>query len=386
MIKSKIYKFSSIATFNPGQSPSSKFYNQNIGTPFLQGNRTFKNLFPLIDTYTTQNTKIADKDDILISVRAPVGDLNIANKKICIGRGIGSIKAKDGNNKFLYYCLKYNIKNLLKQGSGTTYKSIDKEIINDFDLIAPESEELKKFISKFLFNIDLKIEINNSIIKNLHSLAENIFKFWFLQYEFPENKNNKIPDNWSNIKLSKFEEKIITGKTPSTKIKDNFNGLIPFICIDDIRGNVNIFESKVKLSDKGAKTQIKKFLPEKSICVSCIASPGLVGLTTEKSQTNQQINSIICEKEENIYYLYFYLKEYFKNTKAKLGNTFANMNKDDFSNILILKPNKEILIKFHDLVKNYMDKIYFCEKENLELKNLREYLLPKLMTGQINIF
>ncbi|MDC0974990.1 restriction endonuclease subunit S, partial [Candidatus Pelagibacter sp.] len=187
-------------------------------------------------------------------------------------------------------------------------------------------------------------------------------------------------------KLSKFEEKIITGKTPSTKIKDNFNGLIPFICIDDIRGNVNIFESKVKLSDKGAKTQIKKFLPEKSICVSCIASPGLVGLTTEKSQTNQQINSIICEKEENIYYLYFYLKEYFKNTKAKLGNTFANMNKDDFSNILILKPNKEILIKFHDLVKNYMDKIYFCEKENLELKNLREYLLPKLMTGQINIF
>ena len=84
MIKSKIYKFSSIATFNPGQSPSSKFYNQNIGTPFYKVIEPLKNLFPLIDTYTTQNTKIADKDDILISVRAPVGDLNIANKKFVL--------------------------------------------------------------------------------------------------------------------------------------------------------------------------------------------------------------------------------------------------------------------------------------------------------------
>ena len=389
MNKAQLNKFSDIAKFNPGQSPESKFYSKTNGTPFLQGNSTFKNLFPLINTFTSKITKLADINDILISVRAPVGDLNIANKKICIGRGIGSIKAKDGDNRFLYYCLKYNIRNLLKQGSGTTYKAIDKEIINKFDLILPTSNETKKFISKFFYNLDIKIEVNNSIIKKLYILVENIFKFWFFQYEFHQNDNNELnknmPKDWSYVKLYKFEEKIITGKTPSTKIKDNFNGNVPFICIDDVRGNIHIFNTRVKLSDKGANSQIKKFLPKNSICVTCIATPGLVGLTTEKSQTNQQINSIVCSENENVYYLYFYLREYLKNTKAKPGNTFANMNKGDFSDILVLKPKKEILLEFHNCIDNYMKKIYQLEEENIKLEKLKEYLLPKFMTGQIDI-
>ena len=84
-------KFKEIANFVAGQSPQSKYYTENEGTPFLQGNRTFGQFYPEIDTYTTKVTKMAKKGDILMSVRAPVGDLNFAPTDLCIGRGLSSI-------------------------------------------------------------------------------------------------------------------------------------------------------------------------------------------------------------------------------------------------------------------------------------------------------
>ena len=127
--------------------------------------------------------------------------------------------------------------------------------------------------------------------------------------------------------------------------KDEFyNGEIPFITIGDIRGNMHIIETQQTLSEIGANQNQNKFLPKGSICVTCIASPGLVGFVTKDSQTNQQINSIICKREENKFFLYFYLKDYFKFAKASSGSTFSNMNKGEFSSIKTIKPRKEILI------------------------------------------
>ena len=96
-------KLGDIAEINMGQSPKSEFYNQDkIGLPFLQGNRTFGLKYPYFDTYCSEPTKIAKHGEILFSVRAPVGDINIANDEICIGRGLCSINSKDKNNEFLY--------------------------------------------------------------------------------------------------------------------------------------------------------------------------------------------------------------------------------------------------------------------------------------------
>ena len=124
-------KFNEIAHFVAGQSPESKYYSPKEGVLFLQGNRTFGSMYPSIDTYTTKVTKIAKKGDVLMSVRAPVGDLNIAPCDLCIGRGLSAISSKDNDNMFVYYVLKYNIKNIVKNGSGTTYDSITKDIIDN---------------------------------------------------------------------------------------------------------------------------------------------------------------------------------------------------------------------------------------------------------------
>ena len=91
-MNNKQCRLKDIAKITMGQSPKGTSYNnQRQGVPFLQGNKTFGSLYPVIDTWTTEPTKIAKKDSVLMSVRAPVGDLNIANDNICIGRGLCSI-------------------------------------------------------------------------------------------------------------------------------------------------------------------------------------------------------------------------------------------------------------------------------------------------------
>ncbi len=93
----KMMKLRDIAEVNMGQSPKSEFYNtEGIGMPFLQGNRTFGYRYPVTDIFCSNPIKIAKKGDVLFSVRAPVGDINIANKDICIGRGLAALGARNG--------------------------------------------------------------------------------------------------------------------------------------------------------------------------------------------------------------------------------------------------------------------------------------------------
>jgi type I restriction enzyme S subunit len=198
-----------------------------------------------------------------------------------------------------------------------------------------------------------------------------------------EQLKREIPEGWELLDLEKVENNIVTGKTPSTTNSNFYNGNIPFITIGDVRGNMHIVSTVQKLTKDGANQQTNKFIPKGAICVTCIASPGLVGFATEDSQTNQQLNSVVCKNFENRYYLYFYLTDYFKYSSAKTGNTFANMNKGDFSAIQVIKPKKEILVGFSNILKSSIDKILINSHENQKLTELRDWLLPMLMNGQV---
>ena len=154
----KLYE---IAIVTAGQSPESINYSDNEGTPFLQGNRTFGIKYPKIDVFTKKITKLAKKGDILVSVRAPVGDLNVAHCDICIGRGLASINAKDSDNQFLYYILKHNINSLIKKSNGSIFQSINRSDLENLEVVFPKKNQ--KIISKLLSALDDKIELNNKI-------------------------------------------------------------------------------------------------------------------------------------------------------------------------------------------------------------------------------
>ena len=162
------YKLSDIVDINMGQSPKSEFYNTDKeGLPFLQGNRTFGYKYPSFDTYTTQPTKIANAGDVIMSVRAPVGDLNIILNDICIGRGLCALRMKNNNQEFLYYLMKYYSKELINKESGTVFGSINRNDISSLEVEIPEDSAIQVKIADYLSKIDAKIQINTSLNNNL---------------------------------------------------------------------------------------------------------------------------------------------------------------------------------------------------------------------------
>jgi type I restriction enzyme S subunit len=167
-------KLSDIATITMGQSPSGESYNTDcLGDIFYQGRTEFGFRFPDIKNYTTETKRKAKKGDILMSVRAPVGDLNIANNDCSIGRGIASITSKIKCNSFLFYLLK-EVRNQfdVANGEGTIFGSITKDGLNGIEILIPH-EILIKYFDKKINKIDNNISAycnQLSLLSSLNSL------------------------------------------------------------------------------------------------------------------------------------------------------------------------------------------------------------------------
>lgn len=390
----KEVRLGDIINIEMGQSPKSEYYNSNgNGLPFLQGNRTFGEIYPTYDTYCSDIKKIANKNDVIMSVRAPVGDINISTERICIGRGLCSLSMKNQNNRFLYYLLKYNVKKLMLKETGTVFGSVNKNDICNLKIFYPTLEYEQKAIADTLSCIDDKIENNNRMNKVLEEMAQAIFKSWFIDFEpfkdgeFVDSELGMIPKGWRVGDLLEISNDIVCGKTPPTKKKENFGNDLPFVTIPDMHGHIYITKTERYLSNAGAKTQKSKTLPINSIIVSCIATPGLISINPIECQTNQQINSIICKEEISYLYTYHFLKTITKNIidLGSGGSTTYNLNKNQFSKIKILIPDINIINNFHIIIYPLFLQILEIELQNNHLTTLRDTLLPKLMSGEIRV-
>ena len=345
------------------------------------------------------------KGDILISAAGTIGKTVIFDGEDSYFQDSNIVWIENDEskvtNQFLYYFLQTNP---FITTNGSTIKRLYNDNLRDTKIPNVPSIQQQNQITDILGALDKKIQINNQINQELEAMAKTLYDYWFVQFDFPDQNGKpykssggkmvyhpelkrEIPEGWGVETLKDFESKIITGKTPSRANSDNFGGEIPFITIGDIRGNTFIYSTSETLTDLGASVQQNKYLPEGSLCVSCIATVGEIGFTTEWSYTNQQINSIVFEDETNRYYLYFALKNYFENANAiaKTGNTFANMNKEDFSGIRIILPRNEIKNNFHKITEPYFAQIKCLQGQNQELTQLRDWLLPMLMNGQVKV-
>ena len=143
-------KLKECCTIIAGQSPESKYYNsKGEGLPFFQGKADFGALYPNIRIYCSQPTKIAEKDDILLSVRAPVGPTNLSPGKVCIGRGLTAIRPGSSISlKYLLYFFKYYEAQLQKSGTGTTFKAITQNVIKNIEVPVPSLDEQERIVFK----------------------------------------------------------------------------------------------------------------------------------------------------------------------------------------------------------------------------------------------
>ena len=275
------------------------------------------------------------------------------------------------------------VENLAEGSTGQT--EINRQRLQDEICITfPRDKVLQKEIGTFLFQIDEKIKNNKQINNNLLEQAQAIFKSWFVDFD---PFNGTMPSDWCVGTIDDLAKEIVCGKTPSTKNAEYYGSDIPFITIPDMHEKIYVVTTERYLSLLGANSQVKKTLPRNSICVSCIGTAGLVILVAEESQTNQQINSIVPKNGFSPYFIYLLMQTLsgIINKLGQSGSTIINLNKSQFSKIQVIIPVISTMADFDKIVSPIFENILQNQKENLSLASLRDTLLPKLMSGELDV-
>ena len=174
-------KLKDCCTIIAGQSPESKYYNtEGVGIPFFQGKADFGEVYPTIRVYCSQPTKIAEKDDILLSVRAPVGPTNLSPGTVCIGRGLTAIRPSEILNlKYLLHYFRYFEAQLQQKGTGTTFKAITQDVIKNLEVPIPPLDEQERIVSRIeeLFSeLDNGVETLRKIKQQLAVYRQAVLK------------------------------------------------------------------------------------------------------------------------------------------------------------------------------------------------------------------
>ena len=222
----EVVKLGEVADIVMGQSPPGSSYNETgVGLPFLQGKAEFGPLHPLHIKYTTTPIKIAPKGSVLLSVRAPVGDVNLANIDYCIGRGLASISLSSGKNIFLFYILTYLKNEIEKEGTGSIFKAINKTKLLNFKIPLPPLPEQQK-IAAVLSAVQEAKEKTRAVIDATKALKKSMMKHLFtygpVSPEEAENVPLKeteiglVPEDWEVVKLGEVFD-VQQGKQLSEK-------------------------------------------------------------------------------------------------------------------------------------------------------------------------
>ncbi len=215
-----------VCLLNMGQSPDSSTYNEvGEGLPFYQGNADFGERYPQCRIWCSEPTKIAEKEDVLISVRAPIGALNEAREKCCIGRGLAAIRPKGGLNKdFLYYFLLSKKSYLISKGTGSTFKAISKNVLRELTIPVPTLQEQEKQsgILNTLWRVICKRRTQQAKL-------DELIKCRFVEL-FGDQKMN--PYGWPQTTVGNCC--ILKSGTSLPADKENEGGTIPYVKVSDM--------------------------------------------------------------------------------------------------------------------------------------------------------
>ena len=270
---------------------------------------------------------------------------------------------------------------------------------------------VQKAIIGILGALDDRITLLRETNATLEAIAQALFKSWFVDFDpvraktegrapegideataalFPDSfeasELGLVPKGWRVAQVSDLGE-VVCGKTPVTSNPDNYGAQVPFITIPDMHGRLAVTSTSRSLSRMGADSQAKKYLPIGSICVSCIATPGLVVQVTTPSQTNQQINSVIPARAWGQSFPLFLLRRIGDAVRigGSGGSVFHNLSKSGFERLPVLLTDPELAWRFDEVVMPLVRKIIANQFLAASLSTLRDTLLPRLISGQLRI-
>ena len=361
-------KLKEMSEITMGQSPDSKYYNScKKGLPFIQGRTTFGRLFPYYDTWTTQYSKVAQVNDLLMSVRAPVGDLNFCQTLTALGRGVASIRGKGIDTKYLYYLLLANKDYILTRSTGSVYDSISKSDLENliFDV---HNKQKQQHIVNILGSLDDKIENNEKMTKQFETLNRLYFH---KNYILADKKDWKIELLGNCVDITR-------GSSPRP-IQDYLsNKGMPWVKISDATENDSNYLTKTKEFIKENGINLSKTVIPNTLIVSNSATPGLPKIMKITACVHDGwlifTNYKDLTKEFVKYVIDFNKKELISSGN---GSVFTNLKTEILKALKIYLPPKNILEQMNNYLKANLDIQYKLECNNIKLQELKQLYLKK---------
>lgn len=313
---------------------------------------------------------------------------------------------KQVNPLFVYYFFKSNIGQhaLLMNTSTTGVPAISRPVtsLKNIEIPLPALDEQQRIVD-ILNALDDKIELNNAINKNLEEMAQALFKRWFVDFEFPnengepykssggefeESELGLIPKGWKQGTISELGE-VAGGATPSKKNEDFYTVRgIPWITPKDLSktNNKYISRGEIDITQKGFSNSSVKLLPKGTVLFSSRAPIGYIAIAKNEVTTNQGFKSVIPFKHVGSEFVYYLLKSNVETIECRAsGSTFKEISGTEMKRVPVLIPTENFLAKFNEIVEPIGRLTQKCEEENEDLTQIRDTLLPKLMSGEIRV-
>lgn len=382
-----------VATVTMGSSPSSSSYNQEgKGLPLVQGNADIKQRTTVPRVFTSEITKTADINDLIMTVRAPVGYMAKANQKICLGRGVCSIKPKSVDTDFLYYYL-MGLENHWKTiEQGSTFTAVNSNDVKDLRVKFP-SRVAQERIANILSCADQKITLTDKKITETKKLKKGLMQKLFSEGLGQQDNNKKWephkeftdgkPASWLPKRLDQIAS-VDRGKFSARPRNDPkyFNGAMPFVQTGNItNADLYVEDFKQTLNEDGI--EVSRVFPSGTILITIAANIGDVAITKFDVACPDSLVGIIAGESICNYWLYYALQM----KKAELDskatqNAQKNINLQVLNPLTFDVPAKSEQKEISNILLTVDRKLNILKQQKLQSELLKKGLMQKLLTGE----
>jgi len=303
------------------------------------------------------STKLLQKNDIIISARGTVGALAMLDKPMTFNQSCYGIRAKENEstNDYIFYLLKDTVNQLLQISHGGVFDTITRATFDEIDISLPPLEE-QKAIAEVLSSLDDKIDLLHRQNKTLESLAQTLFRQWFIE---------EAKDEWED---------------------GNFSDLVDISSGKSLKRELFVGDGKYEVL--GANGQIGKtnewLFDEELIYTGRVGTLGKVFLIDEAKKVWLSDNTLVVRPKKYFYFIYFLMID-FQIENLNVGSTQPLVRQSDLRNIEILLPDNELILDFEKQAKDIFRKINQNKKQIQTLESLRDTLLPKLLSGEVRV-
>ncbi|SMF41843.1 restriction endonuclease subunit S [Paenibacillus barengoltzii] len=357
------------------------------------------------DTYRTWFRKgHPQKDDLLISTVGSIGEVCLMERdRGCIAQNVIALRfhKKIANSMFFYYFFSWEeTKTRLKTlDIGSVQPSLKVPHLLSTNLLMPPIEEQAN-IAAILSSLDDKLELNNAINKNLEEMAQALFKRWFVDFEFPnengepyksnggefeESELGLIPKGWKVGRATDIFD-VQSGGTPKTSTSEYWNGEIPFFTPKDCSNSLYVIETEKTITEDGLNNCNSKLYKTDTVFITARGTVGKVALAGRDMAMNQSCYALVAKSGYTQKYV-FHLTQQLVNVLRKnaSGAVFDAITVSTFQNLKTTLPDIELVRHFDGLVNGLYSLLLEKANETQTLQQLRDTLLPKLMSGEIRV-